>query len=221
MAHLILQTGTSTEDRDCPGLKCVFDSGAALSTANFHFIEAVIQQFPHILKKIYLPEDYTAIVLSGIVNTPDSAPVTTELTVEFDIHLPYYTKDSNTTSLLVAAGPDVAVNIVLGLPFITATSMVANFVDRAFARQRICSVSHFPMISSTQRNQSLCSRAVLINRNVLGEMLPLFSAFLVCSGLIMTRAAMVNCLISFGRPQRVARIVANVQLSSLGVSLWP
>jgi hypothetical protein len=35
MAHLTLQTGTSTEDRDCPGLKCVFDLGAALSTANF------------------------------------------------------------------------------------------------------------------------------------------------------------------------------------------
>jgi hypothetical protein len=129
MAHLTLQTGTSTEDRDCLGLKCVFDSGAALSTANFHFMEAVIQQFPHILKKIYLSEDYAAIVLSGIINTPDLAPVTIELTVGFDIHLPYSTKDGNTNTLLVAVGPDVAVNIVLGLPFITATGMVADFVN--------------------------------------------------------------------------------------------
>jgi hypothetical protein len=139
MAHLTLQRGTSTEDRDCPGLKCVFDLGAALNTANFHFMEAVILQFPQILKKIYLPEDYAAIVLLGIVNTPDSVPVTKELTVGFDIHLPYSTKDGNTTSLLVTAGPDVAVNIVLGLPFITATGMVADFVDNVCeAKNLLC-----------------------------------------------------------------------------------
>jgi hypothetical protein len=129
MAHLTLQTGVSSEDRDCPNLRCVFDSGVALSTANFHYMEAVVRQFPDILKKIYMPEDYAAIVLSGIVNTRDSAPVTTELTVGFEIHLPYITKDGNSTSLMVAAGPNVAVNIVLGLPFIKATGMVANFVD--------------------------------------------------------------------------------------------
>ncbi len=129
MAHLTLQTSTSNEERDCPALKCVFDFGAALSHANFHFMEAVIWQFPYILKKIYLPEDYAATVLLGIVNTTGLAPVTTELTVSFDIYLSYITKDGNTTSLLVAAGPDVAVNIVLGLPFITATGMVANFVN--------------------------------------------------------------------------------------------
>jgi hypothetical protein len=139
MAHLNLQTGTSNEDRDCPALKCVFDLGAALSTANFHLMEAIIWQFPCILKKIYLPEDYTAIVLSGIINTTDLAPVTMELTVNFDIHLPYFTKDGNTTSLLVAARPDVAVNIVLGLPFITATGMVADFVDNVCkAKNLLC-----------------------------------------------------------------------------------
>jgi hypothetical protein len=139
MAHLTLQTGTSSEDRDCPALKCDFDSGAAFSTANFHFMEAVIWQFPYILKKIYLPEDYAAIVLLGIVNTTNSAPVTMELTVGFDIHLPYITKDGNTTSLLVAAGPDVPVNIVLGLPFITAMGMVANFVDNVCeAKNLLC-----------------------------------------------------------------------------------
>ncbi len=139
MAHLTLQTGLPSKDRDCPNLRCVFDSGEALSTANFHFIEAVVRQFPHILKKIYMPEDYAAIVLSGIVNTPDSAPVMTELTVGFEIHLPYITKDRNSTSLMVAAGPDVAVNIVLGLPFIKATGMVANFVDNVCeAKNLLC-----------------------------------------------------------------------------------
>ena len=144
MAHLTIRTGVPDEEKDCPNLKCVFDSGAALSTANFHFMEAVIRQFPHILKRIYLPEDYAAIVLSGIVNTPDSAPVTTELTVGFEIHLPYSTKDGHSTSLMVAAGPDVAVNVVLGLPFIKATGMVADFVDNVCeARNLLC--DPFPM----------------------------------------------------------------------------
>ena len=122
-------------------------------------MEAVIRQFPHILKKIYLPDDYAAIVLSGIVQTPDSSPVTTELSVGFEIHLPYSTKDGNDTSLLVAAGPDVAVNLVLGLPFIKATGLVADFVDMS-VRPRICSVSPFPSISSALRNLSLYSRAI-------------------------------------------------------------
>jgi hypothetical protein len=139
MAHLTLQTGVSSEDRDCLNLRCVFDSGAALSTANFHYMEAVVRHFPHILKKIYMPEDYAAILLSGIVNTLDSAPVTTEFTVSFEIHLPYITKDGNSTSLMVATGPDVAVNIVLGLPFIKATGMVADFVDNVCeAKNLLC-----------------------------------------------------------------------------------
>ncbi len=125
MAHVTLQAGLSNKERDCPALKCVFDSGAALSTAK----EAVIHQYPHILKKIYLSEDYAAIILSGIVNTPDSAPITTKLNIRFDIHLPYTTKDGNNTSLLVAAGSNVAVNLILGLPFIKATGMIADFVN--------------------------------------------------------------------------------------------
>jgi hypothetical protein len=92
-------------------------------------MKAVIHQFPHILKKIYLPDNYPAIILSGIVNTPDSVPITTKLNVGYGIHLPYTTKDGSYTSLLVAAGPIVAVNFILGLPFIKATGMITDFVD--------------------------------------------------------------------------------------------
>ncbi len=81
----------------------------ALSTTNFDFIAAVVCQYPHILNKIYLPEDYVAIVLSGIVTGEGMKHVTTELTVGFDIHLPYPTKDGSATSFLVAAGHDIAV----------------------------------------------------------------------------------------------------------------
>jgi hypothetical protein len=129
MAHAAVQTSLISEEQDCPALRCVFDSSAALSTANFHFMEAMSQQYPHILKKNYLPFNYVAIVLSGIFTNPDSMPITTELNIRFDIHLPYSTKDGNTTSLLVAASPDFTVNLILSLPFIKAMVMFANFVD--------------------------------------------------------------------------------------------
>jgi len=107
-----------------------------LSTANFHFMEAVVHQFPHILKRIYMPAEYTAIVLSGIVTSSNDDPITTELSVGFEIHLPYLTKDGSETSLLIAAGPDVAVNLILGLPFIKATGMIGDFVDN------VCQAKH-------------------------------------------------------------------------------
>ena len=116
----------------------MLDSGASLSTANFYYMEAVVRQYPLILKAIYLPEDYTSIVLSGIVivTSSDAAPITTELSVGFKVHLPYLTKDGNETSLLVAAGPNVAVNLILGLPFIRATGMIADFVHN------VCQAKH-------------------------------------------------------------------------------
>ena len=64
------------------------------------------------------------------------APITTELPVGFAIHLPYATKDGNDTSLLVAAGLDVAVNLILGLPFIKATGMIVDFIDN------VCQAKH-------------------------------------------------------------------------------
>ncbi len=49
------------------------------------------------------------------------------------------TKDGNDTSLLVTAGPDVAVNLILGLPFITATGMIVDFIDNMCdAKHLIC-----------------------------------------------------------------------------------
>ena len=57
----------------------------------------------------------------------------------FEFHLPYVTKDSNDTSLLVAAGPDVAVNLILSLPFIKAMGMIVDFIDNVCdARHLIC-----------------------------------------------------------------------------------
>jgi hypothetical protein len=103
-------------------------------------MEVLVWQYPHILKPIDLPEDYAAIIPSGIITSPTKAPITTKLSVGFELHLPYITE----TSLLVAAGPDIAVNLIFGLLFIKATGMIANFIDIVCeAKHLICSL--FPI----------------------------------------------------------------------------
>jgi hypothetical protein len=99
-------------------------------------MEAVVCQYPHILKWIYLPAEYASIVLLGIVTSANDKPITSELSVGFEVHLPYLTKDGSETSLLIAAGPDVAVNQILCLPFIKAMGMTGNFVDN------VCQAKH-------------------------------------------------------------------------------
>ena len=89
---------------------------------------AVAKRYPHCLAKLLAPADYAPIVLSGIVQHQDSA-VTTELEVGFQFHLPYQTTGGNTSSLLVATGPHVSVNTIIGLPFIKATGMILDFID--------------------------------------------------------------------------------------------
>jgi hypothetical protein len=50
MPHLMLQTDSPKEERDCPALCCMLNLGALLSTTNFHYMETVVWQYPHILK---------------------------------------------------------------------------------------------------------------------------------------------------------------------------
>jgi hypothetical protein len=76
----------------------------------------------------FLPEDYSPIILSGIVKD-NVHSVTTDLSVIFQFHLPYLTRDGSPTSFVIATGPQGSVNMVLGVPLITATSMIINTID--------------------------------------------------------------------------------------------
>jgi hypothetical protein len=126
--HIHLQLGCNLDDPSCPVLRCVIDTAAALTTGNFHFVSAIAKRYPHTVAKIFVPEDYNPIVLSGIVQRGGES-VTTELTVGFQFHLPYLTTDGSQTSILIATGPHVTVNIIIGLPFIQATRAIIDLSD--------------------------------------------------------------------------------------------
>jgi hypothetical protein len=115
--HICLQLGSTLDCLDCPILRCVVDTVAALTLGNFHFVATLAKKYPHCVAKLYVPEDYNPIILSGIVQRGGES-VTKELIVGFQFHLPYLTCDGQATSILIATGPHVTVNTIVGLPFI-------------------------------------------------------------------------------------------------------
>jgi hypothetical protein len=113
MPHINLQLGTEIKDDSSPSIRCVVDTAAALCTGNYHFFAAIEKRYPQCVAEIYLPEDYSPIILSGIVQDQADA-ITTDLPIALQFHLPYFTRDGSATSFLVATGPHVSVNTVLG-----------------------------------------------------------------------------------------------------------
>jgi hypothetical protein len=142
LPHIALQFGPDLDMADCPQVCCAVDTCAALTTGIFHFFSALAKHYPHCLAKLLTPANYAPIVLSGIVQA-NNAVVTTEL-VGFQFHLPYHTSGGDSSSLLIATGPNVSVNMIIGLPFIKATGMILDFVeDVAECKHLDC--SPFPM----------------------------------------------------------------------------
>ncbi len=126
--HICLQLGSTIDCADCPVVHCVVDTAATLTTGNFHFVAALAKKHPHCVTKIYVPDNYIPIVLSGIIQHGGES-VTTELTVGFQFHLPYKTRDGQDTSILIVTGPHVTVNTIARLPSIQATRMIINLSD--------------------------------------------------------------------------------------------
>jgi hypothetical protein len=143
LPHIALQFSPDLDMADCPQVRCAVDTCAALTTGNFHFFSALAKCYPHCLVKLLTPADYAPIVLTGIVQANDAAG-TTELEVGFQFHLPYCTSGGDSSSLLIATGPNVLVNTIIGLPFIKATGMILDFVDNV-AESKHLDCPPFPM----------------------------------------------------------------------------
>jgi hypothetical protein len=129
LPHIVMQFGESLDCPNCPSIRCAVDTCAALTTGSFHFYAAIAKRFLHCVAKVFAPKDYVVIVLLGIVGHHDQAAVTTKLEVGFQFHLPYKTKDGGDASFVIATGPHVSINTILGLPFVVATGMIIDFVD--------------------------------------------------------------------------------------------
>jgi hypothetical protein len=129
MTHTHLQLCTNLNNSSSPSICFIVDTTAALCTSNYHFYATITKRYPQCIAKIFLPEDYSLNILYGIIQNNADA-ITTDLSIAFQIHLPYLTKDGSKTSFVVATRSQVRVNMVLGLLLITTTGMIINFVDK-------------------------------------------------------------------------------------------
>ena len=128
LPYIPLKFGNDLNEPNCPTIRCAVDTCTALTTGSFHFFAAIAKRYPHCVQKIFAPQDYASIVLMGIVRNKTEA-VTTELEVGFLFRLPYRTSDGDDSSFMVATGPNVSVNTIIGLPFIKGVGMIIDTVD--------------------------------------------------------------------------------------------
>ena len=127
--HITLQLVQVLGCSKCLSICCVVDTAATLNTSNLRYYAAIAKAFPHTVAAIFSTADHNPIILSGIVQQ-GGASVTTDLTVAFQFHMPYLTREGHPTTLLVACRPNVTVNTILGLPFIQGTRMVLDASDQ-------------------------------------------------------------------------------------------
>ncbi len=128
LPHIAIKFGQDLDDSNCPTIRCALDMCAALTTGSFHFFAAIAKRYPLCVEKIFAPKDYASIVLMGIVWNKTET-VTTKLEVDFLFHLPYKTLDGNNSSFMVATGPHVLVNTIVGLPFSKGVGMIIDTVN--------------------------------------------------------------------------------------------
>jgi hypothetical protein len=143
LPHIRLQLGSSDMKADMPVISCTVDSAAAICIGNSHFFFQIAKTFPGSVVAVYTPENYSPIILSGIVQRNGEA-VTTDLCVAFVFQLPYFTKDGEPAQIMFGAGPHVNVNCILGIPFITASRMLLDFHDNV-AECRSLDCPPFPL----------------------------------------------------------------------------
>jgi hypothetical protein len=127
--HMVLQLGQVLGCSKCPTIRCIVDTVTTLNMGNLHYFAVIAKAFPHTVAAIYSTADHNPIILSSIFQQ-GGASITKDLTVMFQFHMPYFTREGTPTTLLVACGPNVTVNTILGLPFIQAIKMVLNAANQ-------------------------------------------------------------------------------------------
>ena len=117
--------------RRCPMIWGITDSGAALNSGSAIFIFGIVKRYPQFVVDIFTSEDeeYAPILLSGVVSGDERKRIVTELPAVVVFKTPYLTRNGSTTTISIAVGSNVSVNLLLGIPFLKAVGAALSFVD--------------------------------------------------------------------------------------------
>ncbi len=201
--HICLQLMSTLDCPDCSVLHCVVDTATALMTGNFHFVAISAKDYPRCVAKLYVPKAYNPIVLSGTVQRGWES-VTMELTVGFQFHLPYFTDDGHAMSILIATGPQVTINSIVGLPFIQSTCMIINLSDHV-TNMRALDTHPFPLeyhhamvhVPIVDNDDAACVHLSNANHNLIQEIEALEQHFSAASFVVDVTKDNSKCM-SFG-----------------------
>ena len=69
LPHIVMQFGLTIDCSHSPSILCAVDLCVTLSTGNFHYFACLAKRFPHCLTKVFAPQDYVSIILSGVIQS--------------------------------------------------------------------------------------------------------------------------------------------------------
>ena len=123
LPHITLVLGSmDTALENCPMIRCLFDTGACLSSGYAGFWLPILKAHPECIADLFTSDngDYTPIILGGVVtgNDGDMSQHTTQLNLVIRLKLRYETTDHQPITHTIAIGSHVGVNTILGKTFI-------------------------------------------------------------------------------------------------------
>jgi hypothetical protein len=108
---------------------------------------AIAKAYPQLVKSITLAADrYSPIILSGVVNDDEKQHnFSTTLPCVVEFHLPYITTSGSATSLKIACGKQVGINVLIGMSFMTAAKLIVDLNDNV-VESKLLYCEPFPII---------------------------------------------------------------------------
>lgn len=130
LPHIKLQLGEPDSTVN-PAILGIIDTGATLTVGYSEYILGICESFPHLVKSIVWAKDkYCPIELSGVVSDINKgASSSNTLSAVVTFHMPYITTNNHSTSFSIAIGKNVAVNVLIGMSFITNAQLVIDSSD--------------------------------------------------------------------------------------------
>jgi hypothetical protein len=130
-------------------ISTLFDTGSAINIGKMEFHLSLAKRFPSAVKAlIWAKDEYSAIVLSGIIGVGDgngqSLTPTALLQAVIIYILPYLTVDGYQTTIAFALGKEVSVNSIIGMPFIRSAKLSLDMNDEVI-QSGVLATEPFPV----------------------------------------------------------------------------
>ncbi|KAL3785603.1 hypothetical protein HJC23_004751 [Cyclotella cryptica] len=149
LPHITLVLGTmDTALENCPMIRCLFDTGACLSSGYAGFWLPILKAHPECIANLFTSDngDYTPIILGGVVtgNDGDMSRHTTQLNLVARLKLRYETTTHQPITHTIAIGSHVGVNTILVKTFIKSLDCHYDATS-SVVEAKLLNVAPFPV----------------------------------------------------------------------------